>query len=231
MRRCRRIVLPIASGAMLLLAMLAGEVAAQEEEGLFEKLGLDRLRLTSIGLGYGPATPAKVEATHSFALQVDYGEIAPQWHVVFVAGYWESSFDDETVEEFVRQIEASIDDPSGEATLQPARVRVSAVSLELEGRYFPFRRPAAFQPYVGLGIGAHAINAESRLINDTFVESALDNISTGFTGVAGVQIAPSRRLSFGVQGRYTLLSTLRYGTLRALVSYHFARAQRPARLP
>jgi opacity protein-like surface antigen len=215
------------AGALLLLGVVAS--AARAQEGLFERLGLDRLRLTSIGVGYGPATPAKVEPTHSFALQVDYGEIARHVHVVFGASYWESSFTDEVVNEFVRQLEGSIVDPAGDDTVHAGRVRVSAVSLEMEARYYPGRPNAALKPYVSLGLGAHAINAESKLINDTFVESALDNISTGVTGVAGLDIAPARRISFGVQARYTLMSTVRFGTLRALANYHFGRPRRQGR--
>ncbi len=227
MRSSVRVVLRGGAVALVGIAVLARGAHAQE--GLFERLGLDRLRLTSVGLGYGPVTPAKVDPTHSFALQVDYGEIARRVHVVFGASYWESSFTNEVVSEFVRQLEGSIVDPAGDDTIHAGRVRVSAVSLEMEARYYPGRPSAALRPYVSLGLGAHAINAESKLINDTFVESALDNISTGVTGVAGLEVVPARRFSFGVQARYTLMSTVRFGTVRALANYHFGRTRRPGR--
>jgi hypothetical protein len=205
-------------GVLFLLALLPAPARAQ---GLFERLGLDKLRLTSIGLGYGPTRPSKVEATHSFALQVDYGQIAPRWHVVFSASYWESSYTDDVVREFEDQLRRTIRDPSGDDVIDIGRIRVSDVALEMEARYMTGSARTVLRPYAGLAVGVHAINAESPFIQGTFVESALDNISTGVSGVAGLQIAPTRRLSFAVQGRYTMLSQLRFATIRGLVNYHF----------
>jgi hypothetical protein len=207
-----------ALGALLVSVVLPLPVSAQS---LFERLGLDRLRLTSVGVGYGPAQPSKVEATHSFALQVNYGEIAPRWHVVFGASYWESHFNEKVVREFEEQLRRTIRDPSGDDEIDIGRIRVSDVALEMEVRYVTTRSRTFLRPYLGVGLGAHAINAESPFIQGTFVESALDNISAGVSGIAGLQMVPSERISFAVQGRYTLLSTLRFGTLRGLVSYHF----------
>lgn len=223
--RCRGSVLLRRSlGALVVCALVPATAWAQES--LFERLGLDRLRLTSIGVGYGPARPSKVEATHSFALQVDYGEIAPRWHVVFGASYWESNFKESVVRGFEEQLERTITDPSGDDVIDIGRIRVSDVALEMEVRYVPARLNSVIKPYLGFGLGAHAIDAESPFIQGTFVESALDNISTGVTGVAGTDLMLGGRFSIGVQARYTLLSTLRYGTLRGLASYHFRRARR-----
>lgn len=216
-------------GALLLCALAPPPAWAQGS--LFERLGLDRLRLTSIGLGYGPVRPSKVEGTHSFALQVDYGEIAPRWHVVFGASYWESNFKESVVREFEEQLERTITDPSDDDVIDIGRIRVSDVALEMEVRWVPTRPNAAFRPYLGFGLGAHAIDAESPFIQGTFVESALDNISTGITGIAGAELMAGGRFSVGVQARYTMLSTLRFGTARGLVTYHFRRARRPARAP
>ncbi|HJU90681.1 MAG TPA: hypothetical protein VJ672_14920 [Gemmatimonadaceae bacterium] len=228
--RCSGSVLLRRSLGALLLCALA-PAAARGQESLFERLGLDRLRLTSIGLGYGPVRPSKVESTHSFALQVDYGEIAPRWHVVFGASYWESHFKESVVRGFEEQLERTIIDPSDDDIIDIGRVRVSDVALEMEVRYVPTRPNSFFKPYVGFGLGAHAIDAESPFIQGTFVESALDNISTGLSGVVGVDLVAGQRFSAGVQGRYTLLSTLRYAAVRGLVSYHFRRARRSSRSP
>jgi hypothetical protein len=214
----------------MMLAFVPGHAAAQQS--LFERLGLDKLRLTSVGLGYGPARPAKVQATHSFALQVDYGELAPKWHVVLGASYWESSFNDDVVRELEEQLQRTITDPSGDDVIDIGRIRVSDLALEMEVRYMPRGSKVTLQPYVGAALGAHAINAESRVIDNTFVESSLDQISTGFTGVAGIQLAPGSRISVALQARYSLLSTLRFGTLRGLVIYHFGLPRRsPPRAP
>jgi len=83
------------------------------------------------------------------------------------------------------------------------------------------------QPYIGTGIGLHIVNAQSKLIENTFVESALDNIGAGISAIAGVGILPSHRVSAGVEARYTVLGTLRFGTVRAGAMFHFSRQQRP----
>jgi opacity protein-like surface antigen len=93
-------------------------------------------------------------------------------------------------------------------------------ALEIDLRYTP-RPNAVVRPYAGGGAGAHIINAESPFINDTFVESALDNISAGLAAFAGIDTAPAGRVSFGLQARLNLLSNLRYWSGRALVTYFF----------
>jgi opacity protein-like surface antigen len=86
------------------------------------------------------------------------------------------------------------------------------------------------RPYAGGGLGAHIVNAESPFINDTFVESALDNISGGFAAFAGLDTQPLGRFSVGLQARVNLLSNLRYWTGRALVTYFFG-SQPPSSPP
>jgi hypothetical protein len=65
------------------------------------------------------------------------------------------------------------------------------------------------------------------LIANTFVESALDNIGTGISGAAGIDIAPPGPVQIGVQARYTLLSNVRFGTVRATASYRLPPRGKP----
>ena len=196
-------------------------------QSLFERLNLDRLQLTALGGSVGPVLPARVKATRGYSVHADYGEISPPWRVVFEVTYWESEFRRREVDRLARQIRAATNDPSQDDTVRLGRVTVSDIALETDLRWSPLRR-AALRPYVGGAFGAHVINAENKFISGTFVESALDNIAAGVTGMLGIDTAPLHGLSVLVQARYSLLSNTRFLTVRAGGSYFFGRAVRPA---
>ena len=205
----------------LAIGMLAALVPSTAgAQSLFERLNLDRLRLTALGASLGPVRPSRAEYTQSYGVYADYGYITRSWRIVFSATYWGSHFRDEFVETFEQRLREQVIDPAGDDTLELGRIDVSDIALEVDLRYTP-RPNAALRPYAGGGLGAHIINAESPFINDTFVESALDNISAGFAMFGGLDTAPVGRISFGVQGRLNLLSNLRYWSGRALVTYFF----------
>jgi outer membrane protein W len=90
-------------------------------------------------------------------------------------------------------------------------------------------RPARgwLRPYLGGGIAAHVVNAEGRAISGTFVERALDNITAGVLGTAGVDAVVFQHVSLGMQARYDLLSGTRFGSLRLVGSYIFTPVRRP----
>jgi hypothetical protein len=187
---------------------------------VFQRLGLDKLQLTGVGLSAGPVYPAKSLATQAYSVHGDYGMIARDWRVVFVVTYWGSELRRDVVDRFGEQIRRSVVDPAGDDTVQIGRVTISDVALETDLRWSPLPG-RVIRPYGGVGVGAHVINAENKFIAGTFVESALDNIAAGLTGIAGVDLALGRALSVGAQGRYTLLSTVRFASLRLTGSYSF----------
>jgi hypothetical protein len=213
--------------ALMVLGALGPRAAAAQS--LFERLNLDRLRLTALGATIGPVRPSRAEHTQSYGVYADYGYIARSWRIVFSATYWGSHFRDEFVDRFEQQLREQIIDPSGDDTLDLGRINVSDIALEVDLRYTP-RPTAVLRPYAGGGLGAHIVNAESPFINDTFVESALDNISGGFAAFAGLDTQPLGRFSVGLQARVNLLSNLRYWTGRALVTYFFG-SQPPSSPP
>src|SRR4051812_23841909 len=72
-RRWRRLAL-----AAPLLLLASARLGAQSEPSMFERLNLDRLRLTSLGGAYGIVKPTQTERTNSYAVFADYGEIVPR---------------------------------------------------------------------------------------------------------------------------------------------------------
>ncbi len=200
-------------------------VAPARAQNLFQRLDLDKLRLEGIGVVVGPVSPSTIVSAQSYGIQADYGEIASHLRVGFSASFWNSRYDDKTVARFVTQLEQSLSNPDD--SIIPDRVKVAVISIEADLRYTPTGAHAAVQPYIGGGLGLHIVNAESKLIRNTFVESALDNIGAGISAIAGIAILPTHRVGVGVEARYTVLGTLRFGTVRAGATFHFSRPNHP----
>src|SRR5512146_3304573 len=84
-------------GILAVLVATSRPLAAQAEGSLFERLGIDKLRFTSLGFALGRVNPHGIEPANSYSLQADYGEITPGWRIVFHATYWGSRFRDRNV--------------------------------------------------------------------------------------------------------------------------------------
>jgi opacity protein-like surface antigen len=205
----------------VIAAMMVASAAPARAQNVFQRLDLDKLRLEGVGAVVGPVSPSSVVSTQSYGVQADYGEITPHLRVGFSGSFWSSRFTDKIVNQFIKQLEQSLSNPDD--SIKFDRVKVSTISVEVDLRYTPINAHAAVQPYIGGGLGLHIVNAESKLIRDTFVESALDNIGAGISAIAGVAFVPTHRVSVGVEARYTVLGTLRFGTVRAGGMFHFSR--------
>lgn len=192
---------------------------AQNEPGLFERLNLDKLKLAALGTSVGPVAPTGTVPTIAYSLHADYGEISPNWRVVFTATYWDTRYKADVVKRLENKLRESIVDTTRTAAFVIGRIKVSDIAVGGDLRWTP--RAGAIRPYVGGGVLAHVVNVEGKAIEGTFVESALDNIAAGFSAVAGVDVTFARHLAVGVQGRYDLTSGVRYGSLRAVGSYFF----------
>jgi hypothetical protein len=214
--RTRSIALVLA--AIATLALGARPVLAQDEPGLFERLNLDKLKLTAFGTSMGPVAPTSIVPTVSVSLHADYGEISPRWRVVFSATYWGSRYRDEVVDRLESKLRERIVDTTQTAQFALGGIRVSDIAVGGDLRWSP--RAGALRPYVGGGVLAHVINAEGKAIQGTLIENALDNIALGFGAVTGVDVTFARHLGIGLQGRYDLTSGVRYGSLLAVGTYY-----------
>jgi opacity protein-like surface antigen len=210
-----------ASHLCAILGIFVASAASARAQNIFQRLDLDKLRLEGVGVVAGPVSPSTIVSTPSYGVQADYGEITPHLRVGFSGSFWSSRFTDKTVNQFIKQLELSLSNPGD--SIRFDRVKVSTISLEADLRYTPTNVHAAVQPYIGGGLGLHIVNAESKLIEGTFVESALDNIGAGISAITGVAFLPTHRISVGIEARYTVLGTLRFGTVRAGGMFHFSR--------
>ena len=200
-----------------MLACAAARLSAQDD--FFARFGLDKLQLASLGVSTGRIFPAQVEPTTIYAMAADYGEIAPAWRVIFGASYWESRFRGEVIQTFVDSLQRSLDPNSG-VHVQPSRILLYDITLSVEGRYIPVQSND-LKPFLGVGLAAHAINAEGQLINGTFVERALDNIAAGIFLTTGVSVKVLKHFGVELSARGDLLSSFRSAQVRAGATYYF----------
>jgi hypothetical protein len=197
------------------------------QQGVIERLNIDRLQLVSLGPSVGRIQPSQVEATTIYGLTADYGEIGPGWRVEFGVSLWSSRYKDHVIRTFLDSLRSSLSDPAGLTELRESRISVYDVTLGWGLRRY-LRPSATFNPTLTVGLAAHVINAEGKLIKGTFVERALDDIAVGAYGEVGLQRRFLRRLEVEVVARGDLLSSYRSVQLRAGTSYYFGEPRRPA---
>jgi len=171
--------------------------AVSAQESAVQRLGLDKLQIVSLGLSAGRILPSQVDPTMVYAIAADYGEIAPNWRIVFVSSYWSSKYRDDVVRTFVDSLNKRLVDPSGAARVQPSKISLYDVTIGADVRYMP-KYSGELKPFFGVGVAGHVINAEGKLIQGTFVERSLDDIAAGIYVTAGVSFRLVQNI--GVEG-------------------------------
>ena len=206
---------------VLFMLVVAGHrLDAQESESWAERLGIDKLKFTALGAQVGRVAPYGIEPTTSYSLQADYGEIVPNWRIVFNATYWGSQFTDKAVQAYADSLRNAIYDPTGDAVVLLGDITVSDIALGADARR-TYQPSWWLRPYLGAGIATHIVNADGRLIDGTFVERATDVIAVGVAGSVGVNARVLRHIALDAQARYDFLSLARFASLRVGASYYF----------
>ena len=198
----------------------ATRLEAQENQSWAERLGIDKLKFTALGVQVGRVAPYGIEPTTSYSLQADYGEIAPGWRIVFNATYWGSQFTDKSVQTYADSLGNAISDPTGDAEVILGDITVSDIVLGADVRR-TYKPSWWFSPYLGAGLATHIVNADGRLIDGTFVERATDVIAVGVAGTVGLNVRVLRHIALDAQARYDFLSLARFASLRVGGSYYF----------
>jgi hypothetical protein len=213
------------SRAAILLLLAAAPPLQAQDSTLVQRLGLDRLQFVSLGAAVGRIRPSQVSPTQLYAITADYGEVARNWRLVFDVSYWESQLNASAVTRFLDSLRTNIVDPTNDYAILSSDIPIYDVTFG-GGVRWQTTKAVALRPYGGVGAAAHVINAEGRLIKGTFVERALDNISAGFFGNAGVLFRPWGRVIFDAQARVDLLSGFRSIQVRGGGQYFFGPAPR-----
>jgi len=205
---------------LALVLVASSRLQAQEGQSWAERLGIDKLKFTALGVQVGRVAPYGIVPTTSYSLQADYGEIAPGWRIVFNATYWGSQFTDKAVQAYADSLKNAISDPTGDAEVILGDITVSDIVLGADARR-TYKPSWWFQPYLGAGLATHIVNADGRLIDGTFVERATDVIAVGVAGTAGLTVRVLRHIALDAQARYDFLSLARFASLRVGGSYYF----------
>jgi hypothetical protein len=211
--------------ALLALLIALPRILFAQDTSFFQRLGLDRLQFVSLGAGMGRVAPSQVVPTQIYALSTDYGEIARNWRAVIDVSFWESRYSDAAVAAFLDSLRRSVVDPTNDFSLVNSHVQVYDVIFSAAARW-QSASAVAIRPFLGVGLAAHVVNAEGALINGTFIEHALDNISTGLFANAGILFRPWGRFVVEAQARADVLSGFRSLQLRAGALYLFGPPRR-----
>jgi len=205
----------------LAASVLLTLVPAMAQAQTLEDYDYENLSFRGVGLDVGYIWPTKVMSTPSYGIRVDLGYLGPGLRVVPSLTYWSSELKSEELDRLAEQL-------SSLPTLRNRGIVVSGsdlgevdwsgLALGLDGQYV-WVMPGGFLTYLGAGFSAHVLNARGEGIQNTFVEDALDALSAGLTGLAGIEVEPVRRLRLFGEVRYTVLSDLRYPGLRFGMSF------------
>jgi opacity protein-like surface antigen len=199
-----------------LASSLVAAASAQAQDGLFRKLNIDNLEIQSLGISFGRILPSQVLPANIVGLQGDYGNILPAWRVVFGASYWESRFEDDVVQAFADSLQKSLSDPNSRVVASP--IRLYDVTFSADARYTP-QYDGWVKPFGGVGIAAHVVNAEGRLIKGTFVERSLDDIAAGLYATGGITLQLLPHFGIEASARGDLLSGFRSTQVKVGAAY------------
>ena len=196
-----------------------------EAQDLTNRIGFDSLQLSAMGMDVGGIRPSQTEPATVFGISADYGRLSRTLRLRLEASYWESRLTDEVVSTFTDSLRRIINDPSRDDFIRYSRVTLYDVTMGVSARYVPLQT-AVLQPFVGVGVGVHVINAEGPLVDNTFVERLLDNISTGLFAETGLTFKPLPRI--GVDGRLRgdLVNGFRALSVRVGGVYYFGPLRR-----
>lgn len=171
----------------------------------------DRLAFQGAGMDYGYIWPNRVDPTPAYTLRVDLGFLGPGVRLVPSLTYWSSKLKEEDLARFAEQLSRLGGGPVSADDLGTIDRR--SISLALDAHLVWVTSLGIFT-YVGLGPGLHLLDGNGEVIDGTFVEDLLDSVSAGAAAMAGAEYLPTQWLRLYAEGRYTLLSDLRYPTVR-----------------
>jgi hypothetical protein len=217
-RRVECVVVALALSTSVLPRVLAAQP-------LGSRIQFDSLQLSALGLDVGRIKPSQTEAASVFGIAADYGKLSRTLRLRFEGDYWESRLTDEVIRTFTDSLRRIIADPSKDDEVRYSRVSLYDVTMGVSARYMPLQS-AVLEPFVGLGVGIHVINAEGPLIDGTFVERLLDNISTGLFAETGVMFKPLPRVGVDGRVRGDLVNGFRALSVRLGGVYYFGPIRR-----
>lgn len=210
----RRSVLTLGLGTLTatLGAIVAPGTATPAHAQTLADYDYDQLTFRGVGLGAGYLWSDRIEDTQEYTLRVDLGYLGPGVRIAPSLSYWSSKMDQSEIDQLAAQLSQRTGTTITGSDLGP--IDWGDLSLALDG-HFVWSTPFGFLTFVGTGLGLHSLNGRGPAVDGTFVEDLMDDITVGVNGIAGVELEPADRIRVFGEARYTIMSSLRYGVVRA----------------
>ncbi len=210
----RRLLAAFAIAAAIVAAIAGAGAASPAAAQSLADYDYEHLTFRGVGLGAGYLWSGRVQDTELYTLRIDLGYLGPGIRIVPSIGYWSSRIEGAEIDSLATRL--------GVAPTRLGPIEWSDLSLSVDA-HFVWSAPLGLLTFVGGGVGLHALNGRGPAVDGTFVEDLLDDITAGVNGIAGFEVEPVNRLRVFVEGRYTVMSSLRYGAVRAGVQVIFSR--------
>jgi hypothetical protein len=189
-------------------------------QGLLAQFSYENLKPSALQLDLGPLGGNNVRGTLTGGLRLDYGRIAPRVRVLLGVSYFKADFSDAARQRFVQRLRGVVSDPDSNYTINLGPMTWSDVTGDLDLQYV-LPQGRAVMAYMGVGLGVHVRHGSGPVINGTFVQDALNEITAGLNGTIGAEIG-ARRWRFTLDARGVLSSGLSTVSLRTGVMYRWA---------
>jgi hypothetical protein len=189
-------------------------------QGLLEQFSYENLKPSALQLDLGPLGGNNVRGTLAGGLRLDYGRIAPRVRVVLGLSYFKAEFSTAARQRFVQRLRGVVSDPDSNYTINLGPMTWSDLTGDLDLQYV-LPQGRAVTAYMGVGLGIHVRHGSGPVINGTFVQDALNEITAGLNGTLGAEIG-ANRWRFTLDARGVLSSGLSTVSLRTGVMYRWA---------
>lgn len=203
---------------LVLALLLCPQVS--KAQSFLEQFSYEGLRFSGIGVEFGGVASGRLTRETTGALRIDYGRIAPKVRVLLGVSYFEGEFKESEIQEFALGIQRVVD-PARSSIIDIGTISWSDVELDLDLQYM-LEAGRRVTNYVGVGFAAHVRNGTGTIIDDTFVEDALDTIEAGLNLSVGTAIELVPAIQFTIDLRGGLTSELQTATARAGLMYRVA---------
>ena len=208
-------------GRWLLLTAILPTVG--HAQAVLNQFSYDNLRPSAIQFDIGLLSASQLSGSAVGGMRLDYGYIAPKIRVLLGASYFKGQLDRDTRNRFEERLRNFVIDPSGDDTIRVGRIYWSTVVIDLDLQYaIPQGRRVT--TYLGLGVGVQMRNGSGTLIDDTFVEDALDQLAAAGNVSLSVETMLAGNLRWVVDARGAVSVGLSTVSLRTGLAFRFGGA-------
>ncbi|HUL01917.1 MAG TPA: hypothetical protein VLV16_01665 [Gemmatimonadales bacterium] len=203
------------------MALLAvGAPPALAAQAVLNQFSSENLRATAIGLDIGSVGGTNIRGTVSYALRLDFGNVAPNVRVLLGLSYFKADLSSSALERFEQRLGDVVIDPSGDDTINLGSISWSDVTTDLDLQYI-LPQSRTIKAYMGLGMSLHVRSGSGPAINGTFVEDALDAVTAGLNGTLGAEFGAGH-VRLAVEARGVLATGLSTIGAAMGVRYHWS---------